>query len=375
MIRGCALATVLGALALPQAAAAEALVGVSEKGDLVQFRSERPEFVEVREIGGLAAGVRIAGLDVRPATGRVHALGTDSRLYTLDLATAAATATGTGPFSPALRGSFFGFDFNPVVDRIRLVSNEDQNLRLHPGTGAVAANDGTLAYDGADPGAGQNPNVVGSAYTNNFAGTSTTQLFGIDSARDVVVLQNPPNAGTLRTVGALGVDATDATGFDIAFTDGTAWAALRTGASGSSTLHRIDVATGKATAVGRIGGPDGLVGLAAVGPGLADDKKPGVSVAVTASRRVSTLASKGVRAAVTITEGATLSAQLLDGTRRIAQAGESADLRSTVTLRLTPSSAAARRLAARDSVRLKLRITVTDGSGNVTVVQRVIKAS
>ena len=51
---------------------------------------------------------------------------------------------GAPAFTPALSGTAFGFDFNPTVDRIRVVSDTGQNLRLNPDTGAVAAVDGAL---------------------------------------------------------------------------------------------------------------------------------------------------------------------------------------------------------------------------------------
>ena len=101
----------------------------------------------------------------------------------------------------------FGFDFNPTVDRIRLVTNNDQNLRLNPETGMVAATDGTI-----------NPavaTITAVAYTNSFAGASTTTLYDIDVASDKLFIQNPPNNGTLTAVGSLGVQALGEAGFDI----------------------------------------------------------------------------------------------------------------------------------------------------------------
>jgi hypothetical protein len=35
--------------------------------------------------------------------------------------------------------AWFPIDFNPVVDRIRIMSDAGQNLRVHPDTGAVVA--------------------------------------------------------------------------------------------------------------------------------------------------------------------------------------------------------------------------------------------
>ncbi len=138
----------------------------------------------------------------------------------IDPVTGAATAVGAA-FTPALSGTAFGFDFNPTVDRIRVVSDTGQNLRLNPDTGAVAAVDGAL-----NPGA---PHVVGSAYTNNFAGATTTTLYAIDAATDQLLIQNPPNNGTLAPVGPLGVDTGDDVGFDITANDGVAFATLTIG--------------------------------------------------------------------------------------------------------------------------------------------------
>jgi len=114
--------------------------------------------------------------------------------------------------------------------------------------------DGTLAYATTDAGTGQNPNLVGTAYTNSTATATTTTLFAIDSNRDVLVKVDPPNNGTLLTVGALGVDTTDAVGFDIAGSaDGTALASL-TLTGGTSSLYTLDLATGRATLKGAVSG-------------------------------------------------------------------------------------------------------------------------
>jgi hypothetical protein len=162
-----------------------------------------------------------------------------------------------------MSGTAFGFDFNPTVDRIRVTSDADINLRVHPDTGALVATDGPLAYAADDPNVGQNPFVTASAYTNNFAGATTTTLYDIDTNLDVLVTQIPPNSGTLNTVGPLGVNATDVNGFDIATFSGTAFAALNTGGN-ESVLYTVNLATGAVTPVGQIGpaGTGAVRGLA-----------------------------------------------------------------------------------------------------------------
>src|SRR5688572_20440619 len=129
-----------------QVSAAEMLAGVSANGRLVLFSSADPEDVAVVPVTGLGAGEEIIGLDVRPLTGELYALGSSARLYTIDPFTGAASSIGSGPFTNALNGTSFGFDFNPTVDRIRIVSDAGLNLRVNPTNGLLAAVDGRLAY-------------------------------------------------------------------------------------------------------------------------------------------------------------------------------------------------------------------------------------
>jgi hypothetical protein len=250
---------------------AEWLAGVSSNGLLVMFPSDDPFHVTRVKVKGLKKKERILAVDVRPATGQLYALGSTSRLYTVNWETGQATEVGDGPFTPALAGQSFSFDFNPTVDRIRIMSNAGQNLRAHPDTGAIVFIDAGLAYAGGDPGFASAPGVVACAYTNSDTDPATgTTLYDLDATRDTLVLQDPPNAGTLNTVGPLGVNATRIAGFDIAGSDGTAYAAmvvkkgrftsLRTG------LFTIDLATGDATFLGNIGGPWRLTSLTALGP-------------------------------------------------------------------------------------------------------------
>ncbi len=233
------------------------LYGVTTTNQLVRFDSATPgTVVAVGAITGIQGGETILGIDFRPATGQLYALGSTSRLYTIDTATGAATLVGT--LTTTLSGTSFGFDFNPVVDRIRIVSDTDQNLRANPND-ATNVVDGMLAYAAGDPNAGQNPNVTGAYYISNFNGTTTTTLFDIDTNRDVLVRQDPPNSGTLNTVVALGVDVTSIVGTDFTSATNTTYAALVVG--GVQQLYTISPTTG-ATLVGAIGGGVSLTGIA-----------------------------------------------------------------------------------------------------------------
>ena len=242
-------------------ASAVTVYGVTTTNQLVRFDTATPGTVAtVGAITGLQSGENVLGIDFRPATGQLYALGSTSRLYVINTATGAATAVSSAPFTPALNGTDFGFDFNPTVDRIRVVSDTDQNLRLNPETGGVAATDTNLAYATGDPNQAANPNVTGSAYTNNFNGATTTTLYNIDSNLDILVTQNPPNNGTLNTVGALGVNTSGVVGFDFTQATNTTYAALNVG--GVTGLYTINLTTGAATLVANIGGGNVLSDIA-----------------------------------------------------------------------------------------------------------------
>lgn len=202
-------------------------------------------------ISGLRSGERVVGIDYRPATGHLYGLSDGNALYRLDVNSGAATLVGTG-FTTQLNGGDFGFDFNPVIDRIRIVSDGNQNLVAHPDTGnANVATTTPVFYAAGDVSEGRDPNVVHHAYDRNVAGTLATQLYAIDSRLDVLVRQ-ANNAGTLTTVGALGIDASDLGGFDIG-ADDAAYAVFADLGSGFSHLYQIDLASGQASALGLIG--------------------------------------------------------------------------------------------------------------------------
>jgi hypothetical protein len=190
-------------------------------------------------ITGLQSGENLLGIDFRPATGQLYGLGSSSRIYVIDLKTGAARAIGAGAFSPAISGTAVGFDFNPTVDRIRVVTSTGQNLRINPETGTVAFTDGSIAGSSK---------VTSVAYTNSVAGATATTLFDIDVTTNKLFKQDPPNDGTLVAVGDLGVDADEAGGFDIASEGNIALAALSV--SGQSGLYVIDLNTGKAQKAG-----------------------------------------------------------------------------------------------------------------------------
>lgn len=228
----------LGTLAIPLVSIAiptnPVAYSTDNSGNLLIFDPARSAAAITKALTGLQAGETVLGIDMRPATGQLYALGSTSRLYTINMSSGAATVVGSGPFTPVLSGASFGFDFNPTVDRIRVVSNTGQNLRLDPNTGLVAAVDGTL-----NPGT---PAVSGAAYTNNFAGATTTTLYVVDATTDKLYIQNPPNNGTLVEVGSLGINITADNGFDIGGKSNRAYGLFTVGTV--TKLYALDLTTG-----------------------------------------------------------------------------------------------------------------------------------
>ena len=237
---------VLAAIAAALTAPAYALpaTGIAGGTTVFGFDTAAPGTVSgAAAITGLRTGESIFGIDYRPATSVLYGLGTSGSLYTIN--TASGVATLASALSVALSGATFDISFNPTVDRLRVVSDTGQDLRVNVDTGAAIV-DGTIAYAAGDAGAGTTPSVIAVGYTMQVTVTPTsTVLYDIDGARNVLTTQTPANSGTLNTVGALGVSGINS--FDI---DGPSNAAF---ASTSSALYAVNLGTGAATLIGGFG--------------------------------------------------------------------------------------------------------------------------
>jgi hypothetical protein len=240
---------------------AEDIYGLTNLQQLVTFDSTTRSVTTTTSLPGFSLlGEILLGIDVRPANGQLYGLSSTNQLYRIDPNTGVSTAVGA-PIA-GLTGTAKALDFNPTVDRIRIVSSNGQNLRVNPDTGAVTT-DTSLAFGAGDVNAGETPSVVSAAYTNSFAGALTTTLYGLEAGNDVLVTQAPPNNGTLNTVGPLGfnvVDSAGFTGFDISGATGTAYLvgnALVGGGLTSNSLYTLDLLTGGATLAGSVTGVNG----------------------------------------------------------------------------------------------------------------------
>lgn len=246
------------ASALPGAANAERLFGLTGS-TIVTFDSTAPATItNSGAITGIAGGDTLLGLDLRPSNNTLYSIGTSGNIYAI-----AKNASGTGytasfvTATTAPSGTRFGVDFNPVPDRLRVVSDTDQNLRINVASGATT-NDAAINYAAGDAQFGTNPNLVGVAYTNSRSGMITaTMLYGIDAGLNSLVRSTVPNAGTYVTTNLGGgtfaplgftIGANDAISFDISGGTGAAFL------SNGNALYSVSLTSGAATSIGTVAG-------------------------------------------------------------------------------------------------------------------------
>jgi hypothetical protein len=272
-----ALFSLLTVVAISQVPAAAQTAGqpvlalLQGTNSLVRFTTATPGTLDPPVIvTGLIPGDTLRAIDYRPATGQLYGLTTDAanaavRLYVIDATTGAATSVGS-PVPVVTPATLWDINFNPVVDRIRVVSDQDENARLVPDNGSVAANDTNLSPPTVT--------VDAVAYTNPVAGATTTTLYALNQTTNSLATiggpsGNPsPNGGVVTDVGPLGITfGGSPTSLDIATTN-AAFAVLRP-TGGATSLYAIDLGTGAATLIGALG--DGTLvidDIAVVDPGL-----------------------------------------------------------------------------------------------------------
>lgn len=281
-------------LAISTAPAAGNFLIASDGESIIRFNSTSPGTAFSAPIQGLNKGEFLVGIDLRPATGQLYGLGVDTQndkatLYIVDpqdgqltpvgKAGGIAFANGNGtPVDFPEQKLGYGFDFNPTVDRIRVVTGNGLNFRINPNTGAPIDGDfGGQA--GSVPGV--NPDgflksgsttASATAYTNSFEtfqGQGVTTQYTLDAVTQKLFIQNPPNGGTLASARSVTLDGQPlnfeaVNGFDIparvrvatanAPAVGMALAALTV--AGETGLYNIDLASGAATFLGAIAAGD-----------------------------------------------------------------------------------------------------------------------
>jgi hypothetical protein len=266
--------SVAAALLAASRAQAEEAVAVGPGNLLILFDTATPIMITTRSVTGLGANETIRGIDYRPVTGELIA-GTvttgsaaNSKIFTykIDHTTGAATFIGeTAAAVPGAGDVPTGYDWIPFVsgaislsDRMRYVNTNDENARINPDNGALAAIDTDLT-----PAA--TTTIIGIAYSGNVAGSTGSTLYVIDRNDSQIGIQGgingtpSPNGGVVTDLAPLGFNLNQVRdgGFDIT-QGGTAFAALTNAATNLTGLYTLTLptavtATPAATFVGIIG--------------------------------------------------------------------------------------------------------------------------
>lgn len=192
----------------------------------------------------------ILAIDYRNSEGQLYALtrlGTEGRIIIITPTTGEVTRVSTliadGTTTKILLSATASYtiDFNPTVDRLRIIGSDDTNFRADALTGETFT-DGTISIASAT--------IAGVAYTDVFAAANgrTTTLFGIDTDTDALYPFSSANAGTLGTARSLGVgDVTRVNGFDINPSSNALSAVLTV--AGQTSLYSINATSGAASRI------------------------------------------------------------------------------------------------------------------------------
>jgi hypothetical protein len=100
------------------------------------------------------AGATLVGFDVRPADGKLYGVAADGAIVTVDIKTGQwQKVSQLSETLPA--GSMVSVDFNPVADRMRIVTSSGTSLRVNVLDGKATV-DGSLKFADADVHMGKN---------------------------------------------------------------------------------------------------------------------------------------------------------------------------------------------------------------------------
>lgn len=249
------------------------VVGVTVQNNIVTFNQATPgTLISNLAVTGLNPGEQLLEIDLRPATGQIFGITSGNRVASIDPVTGIATPFAAA-FAPGLGNGRYSIDFNPTVDRIRVVGTNTDNRRLNPNTGgSVVASDTLLTINAST----NSPFIASTAYSNSLAGVlpGTTRQFVIDSRLALlgeVGSQAGGNAsfngGVIAFIGNLGFGMgilSENVGFDIFGPTGEAFVSLQVAGTSSSDFGTIDLNTGVFTGVGAVGGGVALRSLTVI---------------------------------------------------------------------------------------------------------------
>jgi hypothetical protein len=308
------------------------LFALTLENTLLTFDSSSPASVVSKNITGVLPGESLQDIAVRPATGQLYGL-SFGHLYRLDPSTGVASSVGDPNVSLALNGTLLAMSYDPVADRLRVVTAQvvasvtqsERNLTLAPDTSQVVSTGTAPQYATGDVQFGRTPRLGHLAYTNEFSGAKATTLYGIDDLPQrpdrLVTLGGQdgvptPDQGQVFTVGP----TSGWSGFTIGGSENTAFAVSQD----DNSLWTLNLANGTAIRVGPSGLAGDVTGLAALvesspppPPPPPSNNVPAVSiddVTVTESVGGAVDATFTVTLSATSSQGVTVQVRTRDGT-------------------------------------------------------------
>jgi trimeric autotransporter adhesin len=284
-------------------------VAVTSANRVLSFSRSSPQTTTAMAITGLQTAESVIGLDTRPADGMLYALTNQGRIYLLNAATGAASLRSTLTADPTdmsapyngLNGASYGVNFNPVVDRLRVVSNTGQNLRINVDLGTVIT-DAPLTSQGST-----RMGVTLVSYTSAFSSACRTIVSLIDTQLDRVLTSVNLTGGVLTDVGALGVDASSVSAFDIVTgSDGTDTAVALLQVGGTTSFYTINLQSGSVSgtpvALGGLNAGESVTGLAIAAPTSQPSQAIGNMLGLTESNRLISFNTNAPRKLCTSTQ-------------------------------------------------------------------------
>jgi hypothetical protein len=228
-------------------------VGLSTDARLVKFESSSPQIVTLVPLTGLNANETLLTLDFRPADGLLYGISNAGRVLRIDAATGAVTrqafmmadaSDASAPYA-GLAGASFSASFDPVLDRMRVISNVGQNLLINVSSGATTT-------DALVQTSGSASVVAALAYDNRLSAAGSSSLRAVDILHQRLALFAQPSDGLLTDLAGLGLPAgvnlNGLSAWSIAGgRNGLALLAVQA-TSGGSVLFDVNLATGNVTA-------------------------------------------------------------------------------------------------------------------------------
>ncbi len=224
--------------------AQDALLGLVNGKTIVTINPETRAVTHSVDVDSNA----LLGMDIRPADGKLYGVTNRQEIVTIDHKTGKTQKVST--ISGEIEVSTVTVvDFNPVLDRLRIVDSNNGSHRINIKNGENTI-DGILFFNQHDVNSDSVPRVIAGSYTNSVKNQITTELYNIDADTNSLVLQNPPNAGMINTVAKLDIPLERVVSFNIVYHEGNHQAWLANG----NHLYEVNLKNGKTKSLGEISG-------------------------------------------------------------------------------------------------------------------------